>query len=876
MASRKKYSRTIRFTVTLLLFSTLTFSAYFLHIAQRSRHEVVPQRYLISRDLDNFSKKNRECRQVHHARDKCKYVRKYCADENPAFIPYLTLYYCNLDHLQPLSFVILVLWNAMLFSTIGIAASDFFSVNLSTIATTLGLSESLAGVTFLALGNGSPDVFSTFAAMGSNSSSMAIGELIGAAGFITAVVAGSMALIREFRVSKRTFIRDISFFIVAASFTFFMLLDGHLYSWECVSMIGFYCFYVIVVVGWHWYTTRRCRRRALDAVSRSNFATTVADVAPYQDMEDDNEQERTNRTNRRKRQDMNDVRILEESTRAGLNIDDDESNSESTSQILHVAAEMTSSMRIMRPQGRCSNTTVAPIRSSLIGALEFRSVLSSLQRQRNMSLCPLKPGHGRSHSATHLDVVVSLPVRLEDRILQTALTRKPHFRSTSGVRERALSSGDAPHAHTVPDLVDLAFGSKSNLRQLPEIPSTTDFLRTHIPNPTSSYEVGGESLVSTGAGGPSAGTPRLQLEIMNRSPPRSEISSPMLSPFPPFTSSSLPTSPTILPQNLWSSELVLPSPNLEPGIAIEGPFDPKPVCWWPYEVLPAPHILSSILFPTLQGWSNKGMWDKFVSLVSVPSIFLLIITLPVVETASYDDQFSNQDNATNTGTSMAILRDSHQVASQNDENEWQQYRQAHALIGQPPEHSHHSSPFMISIESHDKNARAANGNRVAPTQSLEHEISEPLSKTLGQDSESFLGWNRWLVAVQITLGPMFVIFIIWMNIQDELDNPFTTLFRMMLFGWLISLVLLGLLFFTTSPDRKPRFHFLLCFLGFVISIAWISTVAGEVVGVLKAFGVILGISEAILGLTVFAMGNSLGDLVADITVARLGYPMMAL
>lgn len=35
-------------------------------------------------------------------------------------------------------------------------------------------------------------------------------------------------------------------------------------------------------------------------------------------------------------------------------------------------------------------------------------------------------------------------------------------------------------------------------------------------------------------------------------------------------------------------------------------------------------------------------------------------------------------------------------------------------------------------------------------------------------------------------------------------------------------------------------------------------------------------SDAILGLTIFAMGNSLGDLVANITVARMGYPLMAL
>jgi sodium/potassium/calcium exchanger 6 len=46
--------------------------------------------------------------------------------------------------------------------------------------------------------------------------------------------------------------------------------------------------------------------------------------------------------------------------------------------------------------------------------------------------------------------------------------------------------------------------------------------------------------------------------------------------------------------------------------------------------------------------------------------------------------------------------------------------------------------------------------------------------------------------------------------------------------------------------------------------------------VLKTIGVILNISDSLLGLTIFAVGNSLGDLVADITVARLGYPVMAL
>ena len=112
--------------------------------------------------------------------------------------------------------------------------------------------------------------------------------------------------------------------------------------------------------------------------------------------------------------------------------------------------------------------------------------------------------------------------------------------------------------------------------------------------------------------------------------------------------------------------------------------------------------------------------------------------------------------------------------------------------------------------------------------------------------------------------------------DDKLENPGKTFVKFILYSLTVSLCLFATLLVTTDPDTKPRFQYLLCFLGFIISVAWISTIAGEVVGVLKSFGVILDISEAILGLTVFAVGNSLGDLVADVTVARLGYPVMAL
>ena len=71
-------------------------------------------------------------------------------------------------------------------------------------------------------------------------------------------------------------------------------------------------------------------------------------------------------------------------------------------------------------------------------------------------------------------------------------------------------------------------------------------------------------------------------------------------------------------------------------------------------------------------------------------------------------------------------------------------------------------------------------------------------------------------------------------------------------------LLAAILVALTSRSTPPRYHVVFAFTGFVISIVWIYIIANELVSLLKAFGVMFGLSDAILGLTVLAWGNSIG------------------
>ena len=261
-------------------------------------------------------------------------------------------------------------WLGLLFGAIGIAASDFFCPNLATLAQSLRLSESMAGVTFLALGNGSPDLFSTFAAMRVGSGSLAIGELIGAAFFITSVVAGSMAIVNPFKVSRKSFLRDAIFFSGAVAFSVGLLADGKITKWETSAMIAYYVLYVVFVVMATWYWRKRSRRRRQESRARLNFARPEEEGVE----EEEDEGRATGETTAL----IGDVRDLE-------NTIEEEDEDEEHPEMEEEYAGIQHRMSIVRPplEFRMPSHIHSNIRPSLFGALEVY-----LSRRQYIKLVP--------------------------------------------------------------------------------------------------------------------------------------------------------------------------------------------------------------------------------------------------------------------------------------------------------------------------------------------------------------------------------------------------------------------------------------------------------------------------------------------------------
>ena len=184
-------------------------------------------------------------------------------------IDYLRMYHCSFEDapffftLGILALVVGLIW------MLGHTAGNYLSPSLAKVCEKLNLSYNVAGVTFLAFGNGAPDVFSSVSAFSGSENAPLIGinGMLGSAMFVATIVVGTISIMSPCYVSSKIFIRDVCFFIIAAIAVNIMAFVQTITTTGAACLFLIYLTYVSVVLIVSTLDAQKASKEGLEGLS---------------------------------------------------------------------------------------------------------------------------------------------------------------------------------------------------------------------------------------------------------------------------------------------------------------------------------------------------------------------------------------------------------------------------------------------------------------------------------------------------------------------------------------------------------------------------------------------------------------------------------
>lgn len=131
-------------------------------------------------------------------------------------------------------------------------------------------------------------------------------------------------------------------------------------------------------------------------------------------------------------------------------------------------------------------------------------------------------------------------------------------------------------------------------------------------------------------------------------------------------------------------------------------------------------------------------------------------------------------------------------------------------------------------------------------------------------------WSK----TQASLSPLFILLLLLHHFEGilSLEKSHFSYFFAILLG-----LILGLLIYRTSRNTAlPGYNTWLVCIGFGMSILWICNICSIMIDLLNLASSILQFPPPVLGMTILAWGNSSGDLVANLAIAKIGLSSAAL
>ena len=147
-----------------------------------------------------------------HINDACSIARQ-C---DYSYFNFYEINFCYFGNRLYYTLPILLLSVYICFYILSDTSNRYLSPALTILTEKLKISQNLAGITFLALGNGAPDVISSF--VGSDTDEgivFSVGSLTGAGVFVTGIVLSSVVYYsKSVNVNKYLFFRDLILYMI--------------------------------------------------------------------------------------------------------------------------------------------------------------------------------------------------------------------------------------------------------------------------------------------------------------------------------------------------------------------------------------------------------------------------------------------------------------------------------------------------------------------------------------------------------------------------------------------------------------------------------------------------------------------------------------
>ena len=199
--------------------------------------------------MDKFA----ECKELFSSNSSfnlCECLNKYTGE-----IDYFSLYYfnyCIVNNRPWLTWPILIIILLLCFYFISTTGNDYLAETLGIISEKLKLSQNLAGLTLLALGNTAPDVAVAIVSGGDSDEGLtySLSSVLGGGSMVFGFVLSTVIFLgKEVSVSGFSFIRDLMTYLIIVLFVFII---GATYKkmniFIAVAIFGLYVLYVVICI----------------------------------------------------------------------------------------------------------------------------------------------------------------------------------------------------------------------------------------------------------------------------------------------------------------------------------------------------------------------------------------------------------------------------------------------------------------------------------------------------------------------------------------------------------------------------------------------------------------------------------------------------